>query len=107
MFFDVALDDQAVLECFHFFFFSASRLTEYAMATACFTGLPALISALTFSLNAGLDADFFSGMLFTLFGRFGRLFERFGGGCALVTGLAHLFFAACCDALAFGCDVGV
>ena len=55
------------LELIHFFlpFFAASRLTEYAIATACFGGLPAAISALMFLRMAFLDADLTSGITFS------------------------------------------
>jgi len=80
------------------------------MATACLTGLPALISALTFSLNAGLLGDFFSGISFTFcgfFGRLGRLFKVFGCWCASGAGFTHLFARASSDAFAFCCNVAV
>ncbi len=44
-------------------FFAASRWTLYAIATACFCGLPAPISRLRFSVKAFSDADFFSGIV--------------------------------------------
>jgi len=53
----------------HFFafdlgdFFSASRFSEYAIATDCFKGFPAFSSAFTFSENAFLLVDFFKGMI--------------------------------------------
>lgn len=65
---NIGFDDEAVLhgiEC-HFFFgvdLAASRLTEYAMATACLTGLPDFTSAATLALNALGLVDFFSGMI--------------------------------------------
>jgi hypothetical protein len=42
------------------------RWTLYAIATACFAGFPALISALMFFRNAPFEADFTSGMLLAL-----------------------------------------
>lgn len=45
-----------------FHFLGALRCTEYAIATACFGGLPARTSAATFFLNAAGDFDFTSGM---------------------------------------------
>ena len=75
MFFHVGTDDQAVLQGLeaHFLVFivgflaevpllDAARLTEYAIATACFTGLPADTSALTFLRNASGDFDLTSGI---------------------------------------------
>lgn len=44
-------------------FFAASRWTLYAIARACFCGLPAPISRLRFSVKALSDADFFSGIV--------------------------------------------
>jgi len=38
-------------------FLAASRLTLYAIATACFAGFPALISAFTLLRNADLLVD--------------------------------------------------
>ena len=69
VFLDIGFDDEAVLvgsQC-HFFFgadlgAAAARFTEYAMATACFTGLPALTSARTLLLKAFSLVDFFNGM---------------------------------------------
>lgn len=43
------------------------RLTEYAMATACFTGLPALTSALMLALKAFCDLPLVNGMWRVLF----------------------------------------
>jgi hypothetical protein len=67
MFFNVALNNQAVLHGFqgHFLLFGAgaARLTEYAIATACLTGLPLLTSAATFLRNAAGDFDLTSGIL--------------------------------------------
>jgi hypothetical protein len=75
MFFHVGTDDQAVLQGLeaHFLVFivgfleglplpAAARLTEYAIATACFTGLPADTSALTFLRNASFEGDLTSGI---------------------------------------------
>ena len=80
------------------------------MATACLTGLPALISALTFSLNAGLLGDFFSGISFTFcgfFGRLGRLFEVFGRRRCLTAHFVHLFTRASLDAGLFCVNICV
>jgi len=44
-------------------FFPASRFSEYAIATACFTGLPAATSVLMFFLNASGLVDLISGMI--------------------------------------------
>ena len=80
------------------------------MATACLTGLPALISALTFSLNAGLLGDFFSGISFTFcgfFGRLGRLFEVFGCGRSLAAHFVHFFTRASGDAGLFCVNITV
>lgn len=46
-------------------FFAAALLVEYAIATACFGGLPAAISFLTFLVNACLLVDLINGI--TLF----------------------------------------
>jgi hypothetical protein len=68
VFLNIRLDDDAVLVSLesHFLLFGAgfwaSRLTEYAMATACFTGFPALTSAFTFARNAFLLGDLTSGI---------------------------------------------
>jgi hypothetical protein len=43
-------------------FLEAARLTEYAIATACFCGLPAFISALMFLRMAFLDDDLTNGI---------------------------------------------
>ena len=43
-------------------FIAAALLVEYAIATACFGGLPAAISFLTFLANAGLLVDLINGM---------------------------------------------
>ena len=45
---------------------AAARLVEYAMATACFTGFPDLISAFTLERKASLLVDFFNGMITSL-----------------------------------------
>jgi hypothetical protein len=42
---------------------AAALLVEYAIATACFGGLPLAISFLTFSLNAFLLVDLINGMI--------------------------------------------
>ena len=68
VFFNIRLDDGAVLVGSegHFLLFGAgfwaSRLTEYAMATACLTGLPDATSAFTFARNAFLLGDLTSGI---------------------------------------------
>ena len=49
--------------CYFLPFLAASRLTLYAIATACFTGLPAFTSALMFLRNAALLVDLLSGMV--------------------------------------------
>ena len=63
---------RVLVDCCHYFFLTAaglalfaSRLTLYAMATACFTGLPAATSALMFLRNACFDVDFTRGMVST------------------------------------------
>jgi hypothetical protein len=43
-------------------FLAAARFVEYAMATACFGGLPALISAATFLRKAFLLVDLTNGI---------------------------------------------
>jgi hypothetical protein len=43
-------------------FLAAARFTEYAIATACLTGLPALTSALMFLRMAFLDDDLTNGI---------------------------------------------
>jgi len=68
MFLNVGFDNETVLHCVNCHFFldvdlAASRLTLYAMATACLTGLPALTSAFTLSLKALGLVDFFKGMI--------------------------------------------
>jgi len=47
---------------FFSFFFCASRFSEYAIATACFTGLPALTSVAMFFLNASGLVDLINGI---------------------------------------------
>jgi hypothetical protein len=48
---------------FPFAFIAAARLVAYAIATACFGGLPAAISFLTFLVNAGLLVDLINGIV--------------------------------------------
>jgi hypothetical protein len=68
VFLNIWLNDGAVLVGSegHFLLFGAgfwaSRLTEYAMATACLTGLPDATSAFTFARNAFLLGDLTSGI---------------------------------------------
>jgi hypothetical protein len=45
------------------FLLAAALLVEYAIATACFGGLPAAISFLTFLANADFDVDLINGMI--------------------------------------------
>jgi hypothetical protein len=94
----------------YFIFFAglaAARLVAYAMATACFTGLPLLTSARMFCLNAFSDFDLTSGILLPLFSRFRRLLEIFRGRSAGRAGFAHLFARSGLDALAFSVDIFV
>jgi len=94
----------------YFIFFAglaAARLVAYAVATACFTGLPLLTSARMFCLNAFSDFDLTSGILLPLFGRFRRLLKIFRGWRAGRAGFAHLFARTGLDALAFCVDVCV
>ena len=44
------------------FLLPAARFSEYAIATACFTGFPALTSARTFERKADLDVLRFNGI---------------------------------------------
>lgn len=46
---------------------AAARFSEYAIATACLSGFPALTSALMLLSKAFLLVDFFSGMSFRPF----------------------------------------
>jgi hypothetical protein len=48
---------------FPFAFIAAALFVEYAIATACFGGLPAAISFLTFLVNAGLLVDLINGIV--------------------------------------------
>jgi hypothetical protein len=48
---------------FPFDFIAAALLVEYAIATACFGGLPAAISFLTFLVNAFLLVDLINGIV--------------------------------------------
>ena len=41
---------------------AAFRFSEYAIATACFCGFPAFISAFTLLENASFEVDFLSGI---------------------------------------------
>jgi hypothetical protein len=45
-------------------FAGAARLTAYAIATACLTGLPDFTSALTFSRNAFSDFYLTNGIIY-------------------------------------------
>ena len=47
-----------------FFLPAAARFTEYAIATACFTGLPAATSALMLLRKALEDFDLTSGIIY-------------------------------------------
>lgn len=62
----------------HFLFPAALRLTEYAIATACFCGLPAAISAFTFWLNAFFDGDFSRGISISMITSHGEAYSDSG-----------------------------
>ena len=64
------------------------------MATACFTGLPALTSALILDLKAALEADFFKGI--SVFAGIGFLHQLLGSGLVLaVVGGRTFVFLHC------------
>lgn len=77
----------------------------YAIATACFCGLPEAISVLMLDENAFLLADFFNGM--SLLPCFSGFFERFGSRRSFSAYWPHLFAGASLYALALGVDISV
>ena len=77
----------------------------YAIATACFCGLPEAISVLILDENAFLLADFFNGM--SLLPCFSGFFERFGSRRSFSAYWPHFFAGASLYAGLFGVDISV